>query len=121
MVFVASQRPPTPPFLKKRHQQRQVAGDETKTGVSKSSTCQDKTPRLSEKEQIRSTAGATAGSSQQPSDFEQTGIGEEPYSGDDAKPPSPTPLTMRDIFGDSDSNESVEMRDEESSLNVNLG
>ena len=115
-VFVASQRPATPPFLRKLNRDKQVAGKEPKGGVSKSSVRQDKTPHLGDKELARSTSDATAGSTRQSAKPEQMDSGEgdplKPDSGGDAKPASPAVLTARDIFGDSDGDENVEMADE---------
>ena len=116
-VCVASQRPPTPPFLRKLNQQKQVAGKEPKRGVSKSSVCQDKTPHLGDKEPVRATSDATTGSTRQPVKPEQMdsieGVPLKPDSGGDAKPASPPMPTAHDIFGDSDSDENFGMGDDD--------
>ena len=114
-VFVASQRPATPPFLRKLNREKQGAGKEPKGGVSKSSVCRDKTPRLSDKEPARSSSDAAAESTRQPVKPERMDSGEgdplKPDSRGDARPASPAVPTARDIFGDSDSDENVEMGD----------
>lgn len=123
-LCIVSQRPLTPPFLRK-HKQKQSILHSSKATDAKSSVCQNKTPHLGQEELAGSSSGTSAVSSQQALDDKQQGSHEDhppkPTSASDIEPVPSTPLSIHDVFGSSDSDANSGMEEEEMTHDMGVG